>query len=1086
MNTIQSHNQPFIYPPGNSILATKSFVFWGLNILTLGIYGAAETLAKRHRIKELKLDRIILENQAAELVRQWGELENDLTTLFDELKSLDKKNPEKSTDLNNRATDLSVRRMALEAKFVQIDMERATEFSEIALGVITFVGQLILNIVTLWGYGVYQIYTLKNRIKNLEAYNGYIQNAYESQKREKSLNLQRLIIAIPDYIKTKEKYEGMVGTDVGQAYLAVQRSQIDLLNLQKEHKALETDMTALKLQKAAVEDAKLAVEQGLAEKTQEVADLNVRVNAMGTKEWKLKQDRERLEKEHGSLKKERDSLKNDVVQKDSAIKDLEQKKKRETTDLQAMLNAANAKASQVDKLQKSVAMFQAAQTHQPELVKLASELGPIPPKYAASKGDGLTLGAVDIKGMKKVLEELKERIKFAEELDQKAIKIDSEMKALLKELEKALKITWEEERRTINIDEIKGLLKDLEEVVDFTEKEYNSYNLRYEDARTAAEIVTTSFDYSFDELIKMAKNGDKIKFNKSPGTWGQPAEYVVYRYMVLDLLKGGKIDGNGCHGFKLSINEHVSMLPSQPERILQYKDDQMGGMQPIVSIHYKQRDDFTPDEETLRLRDGVHPVAAKWILGQLSDEEKGFLFTHLMAPVIENTHPDYQAMRIFISNKDNPRARLVETASELIQDLGTAIGRKFGQDALVPSWQDKADDLEVKPFVKAEEDQTGISRIPDSTLAPVAKEAKIVEWVLDPDVLSAEGCQRDFYELIRDSQTKYTTVFTLLDSGMDLLKNPDRREFIKLDWRLVNKHFHVSHWMIGADWEGRGGERCLFSNLLAILVTNKKHLTSDNVRQLKRAMAAYLDKLQSANYQLNIEKSKPIDQQKNLPMLEEMVELNTFFEKAIEHSHKGCSVVEYQAWLRGEVYKGPTINVSDLDTFEIQLAAYTIGVRIGVLPINMALTDSLSKADGRGRIVHGLGSEIYGPNTEALLLMGVNDPKDGKGGTFYGLFPRLRDDQDNDGDRIVRDLEDYWSGISQWKEPPPVEDEVREFARQYPRENVEQMISFFKLSAEQQKVSETYLLEKYKSTKVKGKWVVNKQFVADFNSWKAK
>jgi hypothetical protein len=680
---------------------------------------------------------------------------------------------------------------------------------------------------------------------------------------------------------------------------------------------------------------------------------------LNIKKQELMFERQRLARvsdEELRLKQENQKLKQDCIKKDQDLLNQQQKAKVDLSDLQVQLNSMRLKAEKVDQLESQIKKTQLAQTHYPEVVKLSAQLGPIPPKYQARPQDKEVQGAMDI--------------------------------------------------------------DDIEDIDPIDEAFFKEYNKRYGEARTAPEVAIASFNYACEQLLDMAEKGDKIKLTNSGDTSSTLGMYAVYRYMALDLIKGGKVAGNGCHGYKFSINDNISMLPSKSERILQFKPDVVSGLKPIVEVHYRQRDDFTPDEEALGLRDGVDAVSAKWILEQLTDEEMGYLFTHLMAPVIENNHPDYVNMRQFMQKK-GPRAKLVETASELIQDIATAFQKKFANSVLVPSYNDHFDDWDIEAFVKKEDNQDGLQKIAND-LAEVSTGPKIVDWELDADVIGDKRQydykirQQDFYNLISASRKEYQSV--LAHMGPSLLRHPLKpgQEFKKLVWDDVNKQYHVAHQMIGADFNGDGGERCLFSNLLAILVTDKDQLTSQNVQKLKNAMANYLDKLQKAAAQWSVEKNKLLHlQTKDANKMKELAELHKAFEQAIRKTHN-CTVNAYQGWLRGDVFNAASINVSNLTPFEIQLAAFTLGVRIGLLPINMNM---VTKVDANGRILPE--GDIFGPNTEELLLMGVWDPLDGKGGSYYSLFPKVNLDYDSnpglytdsEATNAAIKIENYWKSI---------------------------------------------------------------------------
>lgn len=951
MNGISSpsiHFKQFVPPAIEPLLGFKSVIFWGHNILTLGIDAAATTVAKARHARQLKIIQDDLQSQVAQFNERWDDLESTLSDILGEMRHASEKDTENAQHLKGRLDKLSLKVEQLQEETLEPKVEAAATLSEIALGIIAFLGQWIANIVTLGLYGVYQNNVLKNRIHLLEAQNQFIQEQFDFQVENKLTDVQKIIDCAAEFITLKEEnisvkglFDGIKETDAGKAYLALKKAESELDDLKEKLDVLQQEVTAAGVQKSIVEASKKDVEDELALKKQDVLSLRQLVNQLRNKELQLKEEIKNLEKE--------------CANKDQELDDLQD----QLDDTKDQLNTAEIKGGKVGLLEHEIKKMQTTQSHQPEIIKLSSQLGPIPPKYKAGPQDKEVKGAMDIDNIKKdTLDPAKEEF-------------------------------------------------------------FREYNKRYGEARTASEIVIASFEYACNELFAMAKyDNNKIQLTNSGETPETLGMYALYRYMILDILKGGKVKGTGCdQGFKLDINSNVSMLPTQSEKILQYKPNTSVGLKPVVEVHYKQRDDFTPSEEALGLRDGVDAVSAKWILEQLSDEEMEYLFTNLMAPVIENTHPDYIKMRSFMQKK-GPRVQLVETASELIQDLATALQKKFGGSVLVPMYNKYFDDWDVEPFIKKEDNQEGLQKIA-TDLIQVSTEPKIVDWELDIDVIGDKRQydkaprQQDFYDLIANARKKYQNIFTHMNENLLQYPQPLGKEFKRLEWNDVNNQYHVTHQMIGADFYGDGGERCLFSNLLAILVTDKSQLTSKNVKKLKYAMANYLDKLQSANAQWSLEKNKPSHlQSKNVAKVKELAILAHAFENIIRKTHH-CTVHEYQNWLRGEGFSVASIDVSNLTSFEIQLAAYALGVRIGLLPIQINMT---TKVDNAGRILPE--GEIFGPNTKELFLMGICS-HNGLNGTYYGLFPKMNLDYDTNEElyadpealNAAIEIEDYWKSI---------------------------------------------------------------------------
>lgn len=949
----------FVAPPGVPLLGFKSLISWGHNILTLGIYPSASTLANEHYIRKLEVIQDDLHKQIGKLNDRWNQLEKDLTSLLDDVSALNE-GDSIPAHYKSSINKWSVEKDHLANKELAYhNSEIAASITEIALGPILFIGQLIANILTLGLYGVYKNNALKNRISVLKAQNNFIENHFSQQKNQRSENLQKIAASIQKQIVLKEttktlktdnktlseQLDGIRGTDAAKAYFALMQAQTQIKALQEEEGKLKVQINALQVKKTQTETA-LAIKE----------DLN----------QQLSKSVANLEAEREILKEKRVTLQAELTVKSNNL-----------TTLQAQFNQLKVKADKVAQLESDIKKMHDVQAHQPEMLKLASKLGPIPPKYQPTAKDGESWGAMDVEKQE---------------------------------------VNWPEHK------------------VSFAKL----YNKRYRAGRSAAEIAIASFDYACGQLFQMAEAGDMIKLNRSGNTSSTFGRFAIYRYMALDLISGGKVTANGCGGHKLDINQDVNMLPSHSENIMQFKLDAADGkLKPVLQLHYKQRDDFTPSENTLKLRDGVNPVAVKWILDQLTEVEKMHLFNHLMAPVIPSDHPEYVATKNYLKIKDDAgnyiktstqieRIQLVSTASELIQDIATAFQMKFEATSLVPSFQKQFDDWDEEAYVKEEDNQAGLEKLPDEVVQ-VSQGPAVVEWKLNENVLAdkvdyglafnATARQPAFYDLIKNTQALHQALSPYM--GQDLLQtphSPGTKYPNKVDWATINSQYYRCHQMIGANFEGYGGERCLFSNLIAILVSHKKDITSQNVQRLKNAMAAYLEKLMKAKSTWSIH---PVKNSKS-PLgplhshLKKSAELAEGFEKSIKAIHS-CTVEQYQSWLRNDPYNKPNINVGNLTSLEIQLAAYTVGVRIALLPINDKYAGC--RVDELGRILPEASDAILGPNTYELLYMGLwVDPKDDTKATYYGLFPKLELNNqllkyDEDAYNVAKQLDDYWKSI---------------------------------------------------------------------------
>lgn len=655
-------------------------------------------------------------------------------------------------------------------------------------------------------------------------------------------------------------------------------------------------------------------------------------------------------------------------------KDLLIAEKKRIANLTHELSEIKINKAKILELEEKVAKLTQSLKFQPEALKLVNEMRVLPPKYQRRPEDpGVIPGAIDL-----------------------GVKIVRDPREIARE-------------RAQGSGKLKERSQDKRKWIEFCE----GYRKRYGDEKvTASEIAESSFNYACKTLYTMRSEG-KIKINNSKATHYMPCALAVYRFMALDFLKGGKLVQEDCDGFEIQINTSVRMLASQPKILIELHDDGFNEPKPMTTVRHMQRDDFTPREDIIG-RDGVDPISAKWILAQLTEEEEGHLFNLLMSVVIENDHEEYKKTLEFMRANDE-RAQLIRIGYDLIATLGDAYKFKFGQTVFAKCWPKYANEEHLNPFYKAEDIVPDARGIPDVGMIPPAKSFEVSDWVLDIDVLSDNASQNDFAELIQESSQAYQKVFTLMPN--DLVVQPEMKQESKIErkgkiltWEELNRQYHSSHCMLGK-------QRCLFSNLLAIFVTNQEDLTEDNVKKLKKAMAAYLDKLLTAKvswekFENENEKISSVQLTTEMAQLKEMADRAKIFETGIL-SHHQCSVADYQAWLREEArnewfHEEPRLNY--LSTFEIQLCAYTMGVQIGVYPVTLNCKTGI---DEYGRIVPSEES-YYGPKTKECFFMACNN--DGTrpgGGSFYGLFSKLNiHDNPKLSDKpnlaALNRIENYW------------------------------------------------------------------------------
>lgn len=609
--------------------------------------------------------------------------------------------------------------------------------------------------------------------------------------------------------------------------------------------------------------------------------------------------------------------------------------------------------------------------------------------------------------------------------------------------------------------------KNLEDIRDDLSSEqiaaYEAYNERYGECEVAAMVVKDGFSHALAQLLEEAEQTNAmLQLNKSDQTPGTPGGYAVCYQMVYDILSCAALSGNGCDGFQVDINSNVHMLPSNPEMVMK---QQGPNMPPQVAVQFGRRDDFTPDPKQLPWQTGVNAPALLTILRQLSSQEiKHFRFLFLSALILDD-NPEYQETMQFMSNRDDPRVQLIETAYEFLKEIGDAIQIKYGQSIMMKCWQKVDLDCDIEPFIKAEKpaaassttlelvEDDDILDIPNSDVVEVKVEEKsrFVPWELDEAVLGdelyGELQQPEFVEFVKSAKRRLETMEKLLkETQGSVLQSPEAAGEVNLStWQPIKQQYHISHTMLAS---GMQQHYCLFSNVLAAVVGKKDDLTGINVMRLKRAMGHYLNHLiEIANlWKFDVDGKKlvpTLSKQEQEALISsfssetkktyDLVQLKIELENKIRGEHN-LSLGEYQNWLDGSA-RNHTLDAGSMSPLELEIAAYTLGVRIVLIRVGSTprfysqeekqmpfreriklkkTVDSMGVADSYGRITSQ--GEAYGPETEVRIYMATIQSSSGGGSSFYGLFPKCKKldsshSLDADAIKELDDYQAYWASI---------------------------------------------------------------------------
>lgn len=515
------------------------------------------------------------------------------------------------------------------------------------------------------------------------------------------------------------------------------------------------------------------------------------------------------------------------------------------------------------------------------------------------------------------------------------------------------------------------------------DKEFtDAFTQRYKGIVMAAELFRRGLAYALKEIFDMVDQG-KIKLNRSLGTPTSTGAQVVYRFLALDWIKGGRVVKT-CHGYELYLNEeNLNLVPSHPENVLKNQTVE-GKHQPTIAIHFNRRCDLIPEEEILQHTSaacGIDPIAAKCLWVKLSQDDRKHFLNLLLEPGVEDDDKDYVAAKNYIAQLSSQQQKEIYILRDLISDIATAVEAKFRQRIAMPEWSEylDVDEWELQPFKK---DDPSIITHP---MKEDDKDEPLIPWQLDFDILSAstkngKNEQTDFYALILEAQETHQIYFNNLNSK--LLQKPMAKGKIidDINWSQLKNQFYTSHQLIG-------NHGCLLSNFLAVAMVDQKELIGENIVKLKAAMAAYLD---------NVDHAKE-------------------FEGALKNDFN-CTVGQFRDWLKG---KSNRLDGEYLTPTVLAIAAYTLGVHVVLFTPPSGSgerTHTKGQVDEYGRLmpVEDIEGHHFGPPTQEVFFMAVENNY-----SYYGLFPKMdlkktspseHGIDTNDWDAIEK-LNQYWERI---------------------------------------------------------------------------
>ncbi|CUI16478.1 Conserved hypothetical membrane protein [Candidatus Protochlamydia naegleriophila] len=870
----------FQIPTTTSPFSFESFSFLFFNIISLGVYGTIQSLAKDHKIKELHLKQQHLQAQAARIFGQFDRLNAEIHEIRRRL----------NRDETGEAVAAAIDNLELRVIDVANLTELDHQITQVATPFIQLVGILLSNIVTGGLYGMFQNSNQNSRLATLEAHNEQIKEVVEEKRQAHATSIESQLNTLRVNLRISQEKKEVMQSEVGQAFFGKKEAERNASRLEQEKEELTQRLTSLEANEAHLRRNQLQLNESIVQRGNELEAAKQR-NA----ELRSERARELNGMSISQLRMEAQQLGEEATRVQSAF-NKEQSLNLELTGL------------------RQVSLNDVQRAH--------LELGPIPLKCP---GSGEIAGDYGLG------------------------------------------------------------------VEDGEEERWTDYTKRYAGKKTAAELMHTSLEFAFDDLIEMAKKDNpKINWNASASIWydteGKYTENksALYRHMVWDFISHSSLIQVDQHSYALRLNnEGVTMASSMPVRCMKgvretRVESEVEGRKVVetqreveVCVLPTIIDDFTPAIGDLSLPFGIDPLSAKRIFAQLSEDEKGHLQNLLLDPLIAHEHPDLQGTKAFMRSGASGRVKLVQNAYELICDIALAIEKNFANKGLGQTLGGKADDYDLEPFHKEEVQAPIVDQ-------PVQPANPIVEWTPDLEALKVKTSNRfspysqeDFATTIQGSVSMYKTIYAgmskkVIDNPNNILytSSTSDQQLGNLEIKGLLNQFIYKHPMYNS-------HGCLMSAMTSILMTDTSKAHGSTTQKLKNAMAAYLDVKENADRFANkiaanhSRTSRPVQGRMTAeeyePILEQWLQKN---------------VKDYQSWL----LNGGLISTSNLGDVEIELVANLIGVRIAVF-----YPGQPTKLNEFGLTVPADERFYYGPNTKETLYL-----YNSTGCTYAGLWPKMK------------------------------------------------------------------------------------------------
>lgn len=338
----------------------KALAFGTFNFISLGLVGSIKAIVDKNRVRVLELEQDYLQTKAQEVLSKWEVVEADLHRLREQMNS----QQAQSMPLDREINELTNKINQVKAESTPPFLSKSEGITRLALNCILFFGNLIANVITLGGYGIYQNYVLEKRIALLERQNTFVNLTLNHDlKQSKAERLIGQVDEITNKLKIQRKLEEIHNLDPVNAQDEVRRIEQEIMPLGQE-------LEVLKQQMAAAEAEKIRLRQ-----ENQVAQLNVN---------HVKQVNAQIERDRSQLQKNADSQMKEVA-----------KLREKEADYGRNIQGGEAARVRVAELQVEIQNLQALQKALPQVRRIQSELGPLT-KYTKRAEDVEIEGAYGI------------------------------------------------------------------------------------------------------------------------------------------------------------------------------------------------------------------------------------------------------------------------------------------------------------------------------------------------------------------------------------------------------------------------------------------------------------------------------------------------------------------------------------------------------------------------------------------------------------------------------------------------------------------------------------------------------------------